>query len=78
MILFCPLKEMTSRKLIDEIFEKHNIKPNIKFEVSGQNLISSLVSKNLGIGLLPYERIKKEVESGLFKIVDVNINLPGC
>lgn len=71
-----PITEMTTRGLVNQTFEKCGIKPKIKFEVAGQNLILSLVSKNLGVGFLPYERVKKEIDSGLFKIVPLDIDLP--
>lgn len=71
-----PINTTTTRKVADEVFEKNNFLPKIKFEVAGQNLIYQLAEKKLGIGILPYERIKKEVQSGLFKIVETEIKLP--
>lgn len=35
------------------IFEKHNVKPNIRFELFDENAILSMVSHHLGITILP-------------------------
>lgn len=38
---------------VAQIFKEEKIKPNVRFEVKGDEAILALISKNLGVGLLP-------------------------
>lgn len=38
---------------VAQIFKQQKIKPNIRFEVKGDEAILALISKNLGVGILP-------------------------
>ena len=71
-----PIDSMTTRKVIDEAFTQNNFQPNIRFQVAGQNMILSLVTKKLGVGILPYKRVKEKVESNVFQILETDIKLP--
>lgn len=64
------LLEKTAKAEISEIFEKHNIKPNIHFTTLDDYAIMSMVESGLGISILPqlilkripYNIITKELE----------------
>ncbi len=64
------LLEKTAKAEISEIFDKHNIKPNIHFTTLDDYAIMSMVESGLGISILPqlilkripYSIITKELE----------------
>ena len=64
------LLEKTAKAEISEIFDKHNIKPNIHFTTLDDYAIMSIVESGLGISILPqlilkripYSIITKELE----------------
>lgn len=71
-----PIETMTTREVINEVFERYNFQPNIRFQVAGQNMTTKLVMKKLGVGILPYKRVREKVENNIFQIIETDIELP--
>ncbi|SVB01961.1 uncharacterized protein METZ01_LOCUS154815 [marine metagenome] len=53
-----------TRKIIDQFFEKHDISPQIIMEMENVEIIKPLVDIGLGITIIPYQPIVREVEAG--------------
>jgi DNA-binding transcriptional LysR family regulator len=64
------------RKFILEIFEREGISPNIIMELGNCDAIKKLVEHGIGLSFLTYTMVKKEVEMGSLRVIDLsNINL---
>jgi len=53
-----------TRKIIDHFFDKHDISPQIIMEMENVEIIKPLVDIGLGITIIPYQAIIREVEAG--------------
>ncbi len=53
-----------TRKIIDQFFDKHDISPQIIMEMENVEIIKPLVDIGLGITIIPYQAIVREVEAG--------------
>ena len=53
-----------TRKIIDQFFDKHDISPQIIMEMENVEIIKPLVDIGLGITIIPYQSIVREVEAG--------------
>ena len=53
-----------TRKIIDQFFGKHDISPQIIMEMENVEIIKPLVDIGLGITIIPYQPIVREVEAG--------------
>ncbi|OCA92018.1 LysR family transcriptional regulator [Pseudobacillus wudalianchiensis] len=58
---------------VTRIFKKHNIKPNIKYELYEDKAIVSMVENNLGINILS-EMVAREESSKDFSILELEVN----
>ena len=53
-----------TRRMIDELFEQANVKPNIIMELSRQESIVRMVENNMGVGLGGVKNISARIRSG--------------
>ena len=53
-----------TRRMIDDFFEDHNVKPNIVMELSRQEAINKMVENNMGIGIAGAKSSAKDVAKG--------------
>ncbi|MDQ0206533.1 LysR family transcriptional regulator [Alkalicoccobacillus murimartini] len=58
--------------LVHKIFEAHNVKPTIRHRVGNMEVAKSLIVNRAGIGFLPKLAVKKELESGELRSIDVS------
>lgn len=71
--LIVPTRDTQERKLFDDYFASMNIKPNIKYELKNDNIIS-YVKDGLGVGIVLKELIKDEK----LDYIDLNITSNIC
>ena len=74
--LVLPIKGTDNRKQLDKLFEKNNVELNNVINIHTSEMIVGAIKKDLGIGYIIYDVIKDNVESGEFKILDINSVLP--
>lgn len=58
--------------LVQKIFEAHNVIPSIKHRVGNMEVAKSLIIHRSGIGFLPKLAVKKELDRGELRSVDVS------
>jgi DNA-binding transcriptional LysR family regulator len=63
-ILFEP--GSATRRVIDHFFATENIEPTIVMETENVEIIKAMVKTGLGIGIVPYQSVEREVRLGQF------------
>jgi DNA-binding transcriptional LysR family regulator len=63
-ILFEP--GSATRRVIDHFFATENIQPTIVMETENVEIIKAMVKTGLGIGIVPYQSVEREVRAGQF------------
>jgi DNA-binding transcriptional LysR family regulator len=53
-----------TRKVIDHFFASQNIEPTIVMDTENVEIIKALVKTGLGVGIVPYQAVAREVKSG--------------
>jgi DNA-binding transcriptional LysR family regulator len=53
-----------SRRVIDEFFVKERIQPRIVMETENVEILKALVRSEMGITIIPYQAVAREVRSG--------------
>lgn len=53
-----------TRRLIDEFFAQAGEKPNVSMELSRQAAIKRMVEEDMGVGVVPLQSVREEVEKG--------------
>jgi DNA-binding transcriptional LysR family regulator len=53
-----------TRRLIDEFFAQAGVKPTVAMELSRQAAIKRMVEEDMGVGIVPLESVKDEVQKG--------------
>ena len=53
-----------TRRLIDEFFAQAGVKPTIAMELSRQAAIKRMVEEDMGVGVIPLQSVRDEVEKG--------------
>ncbi len=53
-----------TRRMIDDFFDQHNVKPNIVMELSRQEAINKMVENNMGVGIAGAKSSLKDVADG--------------
>src|SRR6267143_540099 len=53
-----------TRRLIDEFFAQAGVKPKVAMELSRQAAIKRMVEEDMGVGIVPLQSVKDEVEKG--------------
>jgi DNA-binding transcriptional LysR family regulator len=53
-----------TRRLIDEFFTQAGVKPTVAMELSRQAAIKRMVEEDMGVGIVPLQSVKDEVEKG--------------
>jgi DNA-binding transcriptional LysR family regulator len=53
-----------TRRLIDEFFVQAGVKPAVAMELSRQAAIKRMVEEDMGVGIIPLQSVKEEVEKG--------------
>ncbi len=64
--LILPNQESTTRKVIDQLFERQGLKSNITMEVVGRTAIKTYVEMNLGISIINEYYVTPEDKKKLF------------
>jgi DNA-binding transcriptional LysR family regulator len=52
-----------TRRVIDHFFASQNIEPNVVMDTENVEIIKAMVKTGLGIGIVPYQAIAREVQS---------------
>ena len=55
-----------TRRVIDQFFASENIEPTIVMDTENVEIIKAMVKTGLGIGIVPYQAIAREVRAGQF------------
>ena len=55
-----------TRKVIDHFFATENIEPTIVMDTENVEIIKAMVKTGLGIGIVPYQSVAREVRAGQF------------
>lgn len=63
-------KGCSYRNLLEDLLLEHNMQFNSTFEITNIETLKNCVKSDLGIALLPYGVVKKEVEKNELKILD--------
>ena len=53
-----------TRKVIDHFFASQNIEPTIVMDTENVEIIKALVKTGLGVGIVPYQAVAREVKAG--------------
>jgi len=53
-----------TRKVIDQFFATEKIEPTIVMDTENVEIIKAMVKTGLGIGIVPYQAIAREVKAG--------------
>ena len=56
----------TTRRVIDHFFASENIEPTIVMDTENVEIIKAMVKTGLGIGIVPYQSVEREVRAGQF------------
>ena len=60
-----------TRKVIDNFFAAEEIEPTIVMDTENVEIIKAMVKTGLGIGIVPYQSVAREVRAGQFAIARV-------
>ena len=55
-----------TRRVIDQFFASENIEPTIVMDTENVEIIKAMVKTGLGIGIVPYQAVAREVRAGQF------------
>jgi DNA-binding transcriptional LysR family regulator len=55
-----------TRRVIDHFFATENIEPTIVMDTENVEIIKAMVKTGLGIGIVPYQSVEREVRAGQF------------
>src|SRR5436305_877538 len=55
-----------TRKVIDRFFAAENLEPTIVMDTENVEIIKAMVKTGLGIGIVPYQAVAREVKAGQF------------
>jgi len=55
-----------TRRVIDHFFASQNIEPTIVMDTENVEIIKAMVKTGLGIGIVPYQAVAREVRAGQF------------
>ena len=55
-----------TRRVIDRFFASENIEPTVVMDTENVEIIKAMVRTGLGIGIVPYQAIAREVGPGSF------------
>lgn len=64
-------RDLPTRKVLDEIFQKHGVSVTIKAEFDNIELIKRAVEIGLGVAMVPSMTVKPEVNAGLLKAASI-------
>jgi DNA-binding transcriptional LysR family regulator len=53
-----------TRRLLDEFFAQAGVKPNVAMELSRQAAIKRMVEEDMGVGVVPLQTVRDDVEKG--------------
>lgn len=60
-----------TRMVMENIFKKYRLKPNIEMEIDNNESIKQAIIANMGISMLSHQSIQIEQKIGLIKVLDV-------
>lgn len=60
-----------TRMVMESIFKKYQLKPNIQMEIDNNESIKQAIIGNIGISILSHQSIQIEQKAGLIKMLDV-------
>lgn len=69
-------KNSNTRAFLDDLMAKHNITLKPKYELSSITLVSDFVKSGIGIGYLPIDLIKEELDNKELIKLNVSIKIP--
>ncbi|HWW88253.1 MAG TPA: LysR family transcriptional regulator substrate-binding protein, partial [Vicinamibacterales bacterium] len=55
-----------TRRVIDHFFATENIEPTIVMDTENVEIIKAMVKTGMGIGIVPYQSVAREVRAGQF------------
>src|SRR5439155_14818773 len=55
-----------TRRVIDRFFAAENIEPTIVMDTENVEIIKAMVKTGLGVGIVPYQAVAREVRAGQF------------
>src|SRR5438046_9685462 len=55
-----------TRKVIDQFFATEKIEPTIVMDTENVEIIKAMVKTGMGIGIVPYQSVEREVRAGQF------------
>ena len=61
-----------TRKIIDHFFEERDMRPQIIMEMENVEIIKPLVEIGLGVTIIPYQSIVREVQSGTLRYLRIS------
>jgi DNA-binding transcriptional LysR family regulator len=61
-----------TRRVIDRFFASENIEPTIVMDTENVEIIKAMVKTGMGIGIVPYQSIAREVHAGQFFVTRID------
>ncbi len=74
--LVLPIKGAANRNLLDCVFFDHRVAVDNIINIHTTEMIIGAIKKDLGIGYLIYDTVRREIESGEFRVLDIREGLP--
>lgn len=74
--LILPIKGTSNRKELDKIFEDNKININNVINIHTSEMIIGAVKKDLGIGYVIKDLVKKDIENGELQLIKLDTKLP--
>ena len=60
-----------TRRVIDEFFVRADIKPRVVAETENVEIIKSMVASGLGVSIVPYQSVAREIRSGTLSVARI-------
>ncbi|HVL70219.1 MAG TPA: LysR family transcriptional regulator [Vicinamibacterales bacterium] len=58
----------STRRVIDETFDRHGIRPRIVMETENVEILKALTTIGMGLTILPYQALAREARSGALRV----------
>ena len=64
-------RDSNTRRVIDEFFVRNDIKPRVVAETENVEIIKSMVESGLGISIVPYQSVSREIRGGTLRVARI-------
>lgn len=70
-------KQGRTRDAIDQLFVRHQLKPEVSMELESSELVKRFIAAGVGVGFVPRSNMQADCEAGLLRVVELkDIQIP--